>query len=332
MKKTTHLLALILLIITLQSCSSPVTQANTTIDPKLRITIKAKNDSLVVAMTNSNLKIFKALGSDDFVDHLQANTRNVVWAFREHYVKDSYSVYDEYLIKDPSVGDKIEIPSAAHGYTYTCVNEDEETYVSLLKLPFIHQDYLLSILYGHKKGGQWKINEMAITPVGRYGNTPFDFYELAKKNELKGLLFDAYFNAGTAVEWAKDVEGRIVYNNQKEMKLYKMTLERKLNDKYKFPKTLNQIATHPSITSIEVITVVEGMFPVVVYDTNVPFSNTATLEAEYESIREIVPKLYPDCNFNRDHVLFRATQVVPDPHGGTYKKTQDFMFRQTVKQ
>ncbi|MNK06463.1 hypothetical protein D3C87_243620 [compost metagenome] len=91
-------LLLLFTVLTLQSCmsGSGETLANEKIDSKLRDIIKSKNDSLLHAMSYSDLKIYKALGSDEFVKHLQAKIRNIVWLYRKGYLDNQYTIFDEY--------------------------------------------------------------------------------------------------------------------------------------------------------------------------------------------------------------------------------------------
>ena len=95
------LLSFLLIAFLLQGCMYDTTEtlANDKIDVKLRETIKAKNDSLLLALSNSSMKTFKALGSPDFIKHLQGRIENAVWAFRKGYLRTEYEVYDEYYNK-----------------------------------------------------------------------------------------------------------------------------------------------------------------------------------------------------------------------------------------
>lgn len=330
MKKIFTLLVLSSLVF--QSCNKgPQIVSNKAIDAALLKTIAQKNDSLVEAMGSSNMTVFKAIGSTDFLKHLQASTRNVSWAFRENYVNGKYKVFDQHHVINPQAKNKLEIPSEELGYIYTYVNQEKETFVSLIKLPFIHQDYMLSMVYGKAADGKWKLNEMDLTPLGRYDKTPPDYYNAAKEFETKGLLFDAHYNAGSAVEWNKDIEGNLAFDNQKEMKLYAATLEKKLKQKYTFPKVLKDIKTQPSIVNVGIITAVEGNFPAVYYDTKLPIEDTVALKAEYMSMRTIVPKLYPDCNFNTKYVFYRPGKMVQNQDGQYERVNHNFKYER-VKQ
>lgn len=296
------------------------------IDSKVQKIIASKNDSLIQAMRASNLSIYKAIGTDDFKKNLQSRTRNVAWAFRKQYTDGSYKVFDQYHIINGVKTSRAEITSATKGYTFKWTNVGKETYISMLKLPFIHQDYLLILQYVNNGSGKWQINRMDITPVGRYGLTPTDFLAEAKKMEKDGHILDAYFYAGTAVAWCEDIEGDIVFNVATEAQGYKEELAEVLNKKYPFPKEVTQIKTRPVITDVSVKTAVEGMFPMVVYESAIEGDSLA-LVSEYEQLRRLVPRMYPDMDFNKKYVVYTVVRNQPDGSGGIKQVSNEFRYK-----
>ncbi|WP_116787982.1 hypothetical protein [Flavobacterium psychrotrophum] len=323
------IILLFLTIITVTSCSNDEKIIlSEKIASEVQQVIKLKNDSLIQAMMRSDLKIYKALGTDDFKKNIQSRTRNVSWAFRKQYTDGSYNIYDQYYIINGTKTKRSEIISADKGYTFKWTNVSKETYISMLKLPFVLQDYLLILQYVNDGSGKWLIHRMDITPVGRYGLTPFDFLEEAKKLEKKNFLLDAYFYTDTAIEWSKDIEGDIAYNIANEAQDYKKELAKILNKKYPFPIEVKEMKSRPLITDLTIKTAAEGMFPMIIYKTNL--SDSISMVKEYEELRLIAPKIYPDMDFSKKYAVYVMTKNVPDGHGGAELKSHEFRYKKDI--
>ena len=101
MKKTVFLF---LTIATVLQCCSKKNQvlSNNNIDPQLREIIKAKNDSLFEAMSNSSTKVFNELGSPEFNKYLTANLNGFIWPFRKGLLTTEHTVYEEFHTKNTS--------------------------------------------------------------------------------------------------------------------------------------------------------------------------------------------------------------------------------------
>jgi len=318
---------LFLAVLTLTSCNDDEKIIlSDKIDQKVQDVIKSKNDSLIKAMMTSDMHIYKALGTEDFKKNIPSRTRNVSWAFRKQYTNGTYKVYDQYHIIDGIKTKRSEITSIGKGYTFKWTNVSKETYISMLKLPFVLQDYLLILQYTSDGSGKWQIHRMDITPVGRYDLTPYDFLAEAKKLQKKGLNLDAYYYAGTAIEWSKDIEGDIVFDVAGDAQDFKDELADVLNEKYRFPKEVTQIASKPVITEVTVKTAVEGVFPMIVYKTKLPIDSPA-LEKEYEELRRVAPRMFPDMDFTKKYAFYLATQDLPDGLGGQKQEVKEFKYK-----
>jgi hypothetical protein len=319
-------LLLLLSFFALQGCmfGSGDLTANNEIDVKLRETIKTKNDSLLKAMATSDLKIYKALGSENFVKYLQANIRNVVWPYRNGYLDSKYTIFDEYYSEQSVSSTEVKIPSEEHGYTLSYVNEEEKTYVSLLKTSLYQNDYLLMVIYGLTDKG-WKINELEITMFGHYGKTAKDFYELAKKKEEEKFLIDAFGYADLAMVSIEEGEERLKFDDQKRMGLYRDKLKKELSEKYKFPKPIEDIRTQPEILGIETVTTKEGIYPVISYASGIPLKDSLALEDEYNVLKGKVKDIYPDLDFNKKYIYYKACNKLNDQNGNSYMESHDFI-------
>lgn len=328
MKKVIVLLAVFGLLFT--SCtpkSEVIPQAQ--IDKKLRNTIKQKNDSLIQALQTSNLKIYKAMGTDDFIKHLQARTLNIAMMFRRWYLDGTYEVYDENIVKNGKGLAEIKFENPDLGYSYLSINKDKETYVSMLKMPTAEQDYLLICCYSNDGDNKWKINKLEITPVGRYGVTPPQMYDDAEKAKQNGKFLDAYYNAKMTLDWVKsfdDLKSPIKFALKDKAEKLKDEMKDKLNETYKFPITVKALPGKPVITDISKKLTTKGVFPCVVYESTLG-EDEAAMELEYEQLREIAPKLFPDMDFKKQYAVYHVTYNQTGDYGPTVNDKEYFYKR-----
>jgi len=315
-------LVLLSFLALLQSCNSESIKSNEDISEKLRATIKSKNDSLLVAMQTSSIKTYKALGTEKFIKHLQAETRNVVWLYREGYLNNNYTIYDEYEVTLPKAFKYVDIPSDEKKYTFKYLAEEKETYVSLLKTTLYSNDYLLVVVYNKTDKG-WKINDIDVTMFGHLNKTPKDYYDLAKESEEKGKLLDAYNYAEIAVTSIEKAESMLTFDEEKSMKLYKEKLLSKVDNKYKFPAPIEDIKTLPEVQNIQFAFTKEEMLPLITYRTMIPFSDSTRVIDEFNFVKVRIKDMYPDMDFNKNRILYNVENVHVDRDGRSVTDTKE---------
>lgn len=328
MKKIIAFLAVCSLL--LISCNKEVKLLpQSAIDKNTRQTIRRKNDSLIQALQTSNLKIYKALGTDEFNKHLQARTLNIAMMFRRLYLDGTYKVYDEHIVTNKKGQSELKFDNPELGYRYLSISKGEQTYVSMLKMLVTDQDYLLICCYAKQTNGDWKINKLEITPIGRYGLTPKEMYAEAVKAKEKNEFLDAYYNARMTLDWIKsfdDLKSPLQFNLKEEAEELKDEMADKLNNKYKFPLTINQLPGKPVITDISKKLTTKGIFPCVVYESSLG-NDEAAMELEYEQLREIAPKLFPDMDFKKQYAVYKVTYHQTGDYGPTVNDKEFFYKR-----
>ena len=304
-----RVLLLLSFVALLQSCNSETVTANKEISEKLRQTIKAKNDSLLVAMQTSNLKTYKALGTEKFIKHLQAETRNVVWLYREGYLNNDYTIYDEYEVKLPKAFKYVEIPSDQKKYTFKYLAEEKETYVSLLTTSLYSNDYLLVVVYNKTDKG-WKINDIEVSMFGHLKKTAKDYYDMAKKAEENNKIIDAYNYSLLAVKSLDESESMLKFDEDKSIKLYENKLLSKVEDKYKLPKVMEDIKTRPQITGIMYVFTKEELLPLITYRTTIPISDSVRIKDEFELLKARITDAFPDMDFrDKKKIMYNVESV-----------------------
>ena len=292
----------------LQGCTNNTkTIANNNISPELRETIRVKNDSLLEAFSNSDMKTFKTLGSPDFVKHLQSRINNIVWAYRKGYLKTEYTVYKEYYNKHNKAPNNTTIECEEGEFTFKYGNNSKETYVSLLKSSYADgvEDYLVTVIY-ELIDNQWKLNYVHIDPLGQYNKNAKEYFEIAKKNEKEGYIIDAYINCDIAKSCLTPAGDMLKYDNEDRILFYHKKWQEEINNKYQFPQYLDAINSTPIVIGIEPIKNNKGMFPLISYITPIPLQDSALLKMEFEEVKREVILIYTGLDFNKKDIYYRV--------------------------
>lgn len=302
------ILLLSLAAIILQGCmyDATETKVNNEIDAGLRQIIKTKNDSLLNALSDSDNKALKALGTEDFVKHLQSRIENVVWAFRRGTLDTKYTVYTDYYNKHEKAPNNTKLESGEGNYIFMYGNTTKETYVSLLKTSYADiSDYLVTTIY-ELHNGKWKLNYVHIDALGQYGKNAQEYYEIAKQKAEKGFFIDAAFNIDMAESFIKPSADMLRYNNEADILKYQKEWHNEVNRNYRFPDTLHTISSKPVIMDLKPVNNKQGMYPMFSYLTQVPIQDTTVLKMELEDIKATVKKSYTGLDFSAKNIYYRA--------------------------
>lgn len=308
-------LLLLLVCIALQSCMYDATEtiANNDIEKSLRETIYAKNDSLLNALSNSDMKAFQKLGSPEFLKHLQGNIGNVVWGFRKGFLDTKFEVYNEYYNVHGTVPNNSQIVSEEDKFTFMFKNNSKETYVCFLKVVYNGiDDYLVTTIY-ELLGEQWKLTSVSMGTFGIYGKNAEDYFALAQKKKEEGYLIDAFNYINVAADCLEPSGTKLEYDNEERILFYAKAWQQELTQKYKLPNALTAIRTEPQVIVIDPIKNAEGLYPVFKYVTKIPVSDTITLKEEFELIKKEVREQYPDLDFTSKYIYYNAYNDITNP-------------------
>ena len=318
LKITIRFIMLVTSFVALQSCNSTDIIENNDIDPKLRKIISAKNDSLVTAMTTSNLQIYYALESPEYKKHRQTSRVRPSNLFKKGILKQQYKVYDEFLVTNTERYVETGVTSKKHGYTFTFRNDKPQSFVSLLKVTGYQFDSVIAVTYGLTDEG-WKIYAVDAFGFGNWGLSSADYYRMEKQQDEKGFLINAYIyarNASDLIDRSENV--KLKWNERDDIVAYAKELEEEVYDKYTFPVVLHRVHTKPTIIRIEPRAILNEIVPGVSYYTNISVTETEQLNQEREVIKRELKNLFKkDMDLNAS-ILYRAYND-PDGQGtGTY--------------
>ncbi|MUV02153.1 hypothetical protein GN157_00380 [Flavobacterium rakeshii] len=304
MKKA--LFALFLFAIALQSCDTkPETVSNNDIDPKLREVIKAKNDSLFEALSNSSTKVFSVLGSDRFNENLTANLSDVIWPFRKGMLETDHEVYEEFYSKHTKVNHEATILSSQHNYKLQFINQNYETYVSLLKSTYRDvTDYLVTVIYA-KIDNKWKITHITMGALGAFNKDANNLFSDAKGFHNNGYDIDALHHASIANGYLEPAKNLIKYSFAKDIDDFIEKLANEINRTYPLPDTLSQIQSKPVILNFNIIQNAEGVFPLISYESQIAPNDETSLNDEFEVVKKEIQKKYK-IDYSQKFVYYRA--------------------------
>lgn len=320
---------LLLLFLTgtiLQSCMYQKADsiANKNIDQSLRNIIKAKNDSLFEALSNSDKKVLTQLGTPQFGKFLNARLGSVLWVFRGGVLETKYTVFDEYYNTHSTVPDNSVITNEDHGYTFTFQNNEKETYLSLLKFSRGGiDDYLITVIY-NRMGNDWKIEKVEGGQLGIYGKTAHDLFNEAKKYKQSKFPLDAWFYLDAANTFLHPAGKMLAYDQETKMGIYTPIWTNEVNSLYKFPYTLDNIDTQPAIHQITCVKNPEGYYPLISYVTQVSVKDMPALSKEFEQIKNEIKKNYSTAmDFKKPYMYYRAYNLLP----GSTQLGESFLIR-----
>lgn len=312
--------------LTLSSCSEKQEiRTGSSIDSSLKRAITAKNDSLIQALIENNSAVFKAIGTHDFYDKLAAHTSLVAKAFRpRRYTTGDYTPFDELQIVNGDKSSMQEYVSAEKGYTFRWANKHSNQYVSMLRMPFVGLDQLMLLWYVQDTDGKWKIDKMQFVPLGRYGLSPHDCYLEAKKWDKRNKKIMALSYARAGFEWSENMKDPITFPVGAEAKAYTAELADYLDEHYKLPFVVEEVSTKPSILLLGLEEEKEGFMPYVNYESTLG-DDTIALKKEFEQLKKIVPKLYPDMDFRTKPIRFEMKHRVTDEDNNPFIEKKEYI-------
>lgn len=284
--------------------------ANTAIDAKTRNTIKSKNDSLILGLTTGKQRIFKRIANEHFLNNIQVQTNNLYRLFMYGILKNNYTVFDEYEVRDKKQHDFVVIENDKKGYTFSYSAPNPTSYVCIMQFKAEKDNGAIAAVYG-LEDGKWKLDRIDAFIISVDGKTPVDLYNMAKKAEEKGDIYEASSyatNAALIVETYK--ESKFQYKEAKAIALYKKTIQGKIHGPEAFPHVLEDIPTKPAIISMFMQPdEKKGMRYTITYRTEIPIASQDKLEAEYEKVKVSAQEFFTGLNFKTGKVAFKAVNM-----------------------
>ncbi len=310
------LLPAILALLIFSACGGkkPAVLKNEQIPEKVRKEASAVNDKLFRAVSRNDAEAVKSLMSDTLLQKHKDGVAPLIQNASTSFSALTYKVIDAYYQynTNPSGADTIFSGSlGTHPYAIHFKPVNTETYIALLVPEEANQEMLITAIYG-KYGDKWKLNTIYFGVLGMFGKSAPDYYQMARTAYEKQYLADAVNNADLALLCLKPGGDLFHFGAEKEIEDFARKVHAEATKTFDFPQVLENIAGKPVVFRIFPESSEKGFFPMVYYQTNIPLSNTAALEAEYEEVKKEVSRLYKGIDKDKDYVFYQAYNQYPD--------------------
>lgn len=310
------------------SCKS---QTDTHVDFKMNDDIPKDIKSDIDKLNDKIFKSIESLNADLFYNEVLSDTlklkggndlKSIIYQFNMMYDKKGYNIKDEFYI--PKVDDKKQIALIAdrntdYEYLLDIGIGSVNTYISLLTF---NDDAIMLGLIFREYGDEWKLYFFGAGQYSIKGKLPFEFYKTAKSKYEKGYIVDAGTEAFLANQGLTP-NNFFRYTKHQEISDFTMKLDSTIKADYIFPITLENIKTKPKILQISPQTVEEGIFPMVRYLTEIPFSDTIRLKKENDLIQKEIGVIFPGLDKEKKYIFYTAMDRLVT--GGTANNVYGFI-------
>jgi hypothetical protein len=297
------------LFLVFQSCVSvPGSWKNEKISSGKRDDFHQLNTEALTYLKANNPKGLKALLSKEMIAD---NNERQVELISNRLTDNPYELLDEFYVVNKFI-DKDTIPRGSQGisrYGLIYPSAAKEMYFAFFAPKKPANKYMVSIVYAKLNYG-WKIVKLGLAPYTINGKTAPELFALAKDQYDKKYIQAALNNVTLAVTcyepglyWQ--------YADQADAGLFYTKVHEEVNEKYKYPLVLKQLATGPMILRVYNKDNDEGSFPLIYYMTHFPLKDTDEVKKENLQIRKVVDQLMPGLGENNKYILYSAFNKQP---------------------
>lgn len=286
---------------------------NESIDKDIRTEIGQLNNKLFKALRGNDVAAVKGMMSDQLLEKAGGDIEKIVTAASASIGAKDYGILDEYYVKNTNtgIGNTVLSGISDDDYSVHYLALNKEMYVSLLLPNDKKNELLITAIYG-KYDNQWKINIIYLGQYSIRNKTALDFYKMAKESDSKSYLVDAVNYTSLAKQLLKPAGDYFQYQKEKEINDFYEKEMKEVNSKFVFPLTLQNISSKPKIFRIFPQVMSEGILPCVFYITGTDIKDTVALKTENEKVKVEVAKLFTGINKDKEAVLYRAFNDLPD--------------------
>jgi hypothetical protein len=300
------------------------TWKNESIDTSLKSEIDILTSTIVTALLENNSeKIISMSGKAMFDNATEKELTEFVEAVSKMLKKDKFQILDEYYVLNSTDKGSNTLIGDEYTISYTALNN--EIYTSLLEIKTeSHLTLILELIYG-KYGKEWKLNTCQIGHYKYLENTMLDFYQKSQTQYEKGYLINAVNNIQLTQQLIKPFKTTFSYRKESEINSFTNKLIQEIKEIYSFPDEVSSIKTKPIILALSPKILIDGIYPLVDYKSNINLSDTIALKKEYLELSKVVFEKYKGIKEENEIVIFKAFDEIPD--GKTLIDTYTFIYR-----
>ncbi len=299
------------LLLIIQSCKPvvPGSWKNENISSGKRSDFHQLNAQALQYLKANNPKRLRALLSKEL---LVDNNERQVELISNRLNDNAYDLLDEYYVvhkyKDTdtihSVGGSINRYDVLYPYIA------KEMYFAFFAPKKSNNKYMLSLIYSKFDYG-WKITKLDLEPYTINGKTAPQLFALAKEQYAKQQVQAAQNNVSLAVTCFKPCV-YWQYPDEVDAGKFYTRVHAEVNQTYRYPLVLKQIATGPMILRVYNKNQDDGTYPMVYYMTHFELKDTTDIKKENAQIRNVVSKIMPGLGENNKYILYSAFNKQPN--------------------
>lgn len=307
----------LLCLLALQACTSNVTEPHTfsngEIEVPVREEIAALNAQLIEGVVQNNPAIVDAMISPKLREVLGGGLPSLILQAHEIISQPSVKILDEYHMNPgtPAMVSTLESdPSTANGYLFRFTPLNTQTYVSLLISDEETEKPLITAVYGKYASG-WQLN---ILQFGLYminEKTAVDWYQNAKENHAKGNLLDAALNLSLALQLTQPSAQNFAYQQSGEIREFYQEVTEQRKERFLFPMTVSAVVSEPQILEVNFMKTVEGIFPMIHYQSKIDLLDSAGLQTENQLLHQEIGTLFQGIDQNKEYLLYKIYNDLP---------------------
>jgi hypothetical protein len=221
-------------------------------------------------------------------------------------------IFDEFYIESDVIHKNIVIePEHKLSYIFRFKNQAKTTYISILNPAGFPNEILLCTIWG-KYENDWNLDFITYGQYSIHGFNAIELHDKATTNFERARFFDAANEAYLSGQCLNPLHSFWHYKNEKEIRSFYVKAKTKVNEEYEFPAILDKVKTKPVVYNITVKVLDIGYFPMIEYLSKESFSDTAALNRECDAIHSIIGKYYTGIDTDKEYVLYKAFDEVPD--------------------
>ncbi|MEO0895315.1 MAG: hypothetical protein AAFY71_02770 [Bacteroidota bacterium] len=233
------------------------------------------------------------------------NSAEIVSSFKELMPKGNFSYKDEYWIKHATPGTQHPIISPFMTYYINHNSSNEEEYVSLRLAKDKLYTFMLLSIYTKGENG-WNLETLTGGVYSTYGKTGLDYYQLSQRALEKGYILNAYLHMLCGKDAMNPGGPYFQYQQKNEVIAYEASLVKLMVSTFQFPRILEGIEGKPEILGVQPQIIQEGIFPLIIYQTDISLDDKQELERQNDQVKEKIEDIFPGIRSFGSYLLYRV--------------------------
>lgn len=303
---------LVQVVFLLVGCNFGKTVKDSEIAPEIRKEIKALTEYVIECCVQNQpdkvLEVASSVFRNDFGESLKNDIAQKGFVFDSGKYKTLNEFYLEGLKKGVQV--KISSGTDVHDYFLRINPSGEKMYCSVGY--FDTKDEQISlILIWVREADKWLLNYMHAGVITIAHKDVIDWFDEVKLHYERGEMCDAGMKLMIVSKLLNKNLLPLIYNQEQELKAQGKQIINSMEAGLKFPYTVDQIASRPSVLRFVPIISGDTLLPVAQYVSEIEAGEDASLKSECDSLHNILGKIYKGIDKNNSKLIYQVFSSMP---------------------